>query len=163
MELKKFTRLSMLLALSVVLSMIESIIPILSGIIPGFKIGLANTVVLYVLYVYGFKDAFKISILKVFLTAILKTGLFSISFFLSLGGAILSIIAMFIFKKIFKLSIIGTSVTGSVFHCIGQILVAMYVLNLINIIYYLPIIIVLAIPNGMIVGLISKELINNIK
>lgn len=163
MELKRFTRLSMLLGLSVVLGMLESIIPILSGIIPGFKIGLANTVVLYVLYMYGFTDAFKISILKVFLVSILRTGLFSVSFFLSLGGAILSIFVMGASKKFFKLSIIGISVIGSVFHCIGQILMAMFVLDLINVIYYLPILMILAIPTGIIVGAISKELIENIK
>ena len=56
MELKKYTRLSLLIALSVVLSLIESIIPIFNGYIPGLKLGLANTITLFVLYKYTFKD-----------------------------------------------------------------------------------------------------------
>src|SRR5574344_1024195 len=107
MKTKDFTRLSLLLALSVVLNLIESVIPIFNGIIPGLKIGLANIVVLFVLYEYSFKDALYISILRVFLVGILRTGLFSISFYFSLGGAILSTIMMFIFKRFTKLSIIG--------------------------------------------------------
>ena len=67
MELKKITRLSMLLALSIVLSLVESVIPLFSGIIPGLKLGLANTVVLTVLYLYSFKDAIYLSLLRVIL------------------------------------------------------------------------------------------------
>lgn len=161
MELKKFTRLSMLLALSVVLNIIESVIPVLNGIIPGFKIGLANTVILFVIYMYSFKDALYISTLKVFLTGILRTGLFSITFFFSLGGAFLSVIAMSLAKKYTKLSIIGISVIGSLFHSIGQIIIAIFVLDMANMIFYLPIILIFAIPTGIVVGYISKELINN--
>ena len=50
MDLKRYTRLSLLLALSVVLNAVESLIPVFNGLIPGLKIGLANTVILFVLY-----------------------------------------------------------------------------------------------------------------
>ena len=62
METKKFTRLSLLLALSVVLNLIESMLPIFSGVIPGLKLGLANIIILFVLYNYSFKDAMYLSI-----------------------------------------------------------------------------------------------------
>ena len=64
MEIKKFTRLSMLLALAIVLNIIESFIPFFNGIIPGLRLGLANTITLLVLFIYGFKDAFTLSILR---------------------------------------------------------------------------------------------------
>ena len=57
MEIKKISRLAMLLAISVVLNIIESFFPIFNGIIPGFKLGLTNIVVLLVLYIYSFKEA----------------------------------------------------------------------------------------------------------
>ena len=82
----------MLLSISVVLSIIESFIPIFSGVLVGVKLGLANIVVIYALYKYGFKDAFYITILRVILVGILRTGLFSITFFSFI----------FSFKKIFK-------------------------------------------------------------
>ena len=158
MELKKITRLSMLLALAIVLNLIESIVPIFNGMIPGLKLGLANTITLVVLYIYSFKDTLSLSILRVLLVGILRTGLFSITFFFSLGGSILSVIAMYIVKKT-KLSIIGVSIIGSISHSIGQIIVAILILNNNAMIYYLPWLLVFSIPTGVITGLISKELI----
>lgn len=159
MEIKKYARLSLLLALSVVLNLIESSIPIFNGFIPGLKLGLANTVILFVLYVFSFKDALYVSITRVLIVGILRTGLFSITFFFSLGGAILSILAMSICKKISKLSIIGTSIIGSIFHSLGQILIAIILIKTTNMIYYLPWLLLFSIPTGIITGLITKELI----
>ena len=162
MELKKFTRLSMLLALSVVLNILESFIPFLDGTIPGIKIGLANIVILFVLYYYSFKDALYISAIRVFLVGILRTGLFSITFFFSLGGAFLSIIIMFLAKKITNLSIIGVSILGSISHSIGQIIIAVLIVQNTNVIYYLPWILLFSIPSGILVGFASKELLHQI-
>ena len=159
MEIKKFTRLAMLLSLSVVLSILESFIPFFNGTILGLKIGLANSVILFVLYTYSFKDAITLSILRVLLMGILRTGLFSTTFFFSLSGAILSIITMYLFKKFTKLSIIGISIIGSIMHSIGRILMAVLLVQNINIVYYLPWILLFAIPSGILVGFISKELL----
>lgn len=158
MEIKRFTRLSMLLALSVVLNIIESMIPFFSGTIPGLKVGLANVVILFVLYTFSFKDALTLSILRVLLVGILRTGLFSITFFFSIAGAVLSIVVMFFAKKITKLSIIGVSILGSISHSIGQILVAIILVRNMNILYYLPWVLLFSIPSGILVGFISKEM-----
>lgn len=155
MEIRKFTRLSMLLALSVVLNIIENFIPVFNGSIPGLKLGLANVIVLIVLYSYSFKDGLYISILRVFLVGILRSGLFSVIFFFSLGGSILSVIVMGILKKT-KLSIIGVSVLGSISHCIGQILIAVLLIKNVYIVYYVPWLLLFSIPTGILTGYISK-------
>ncbi|MCI8778202.1 MAG: Gx transporter family protein [Bacilli bacterium] len=157
MEIKKISRISMLLALSVVLNILESFIPLFNGIIPGFKLGLANIVILLVIYTYSFKDALLISLLRVFLVGILRTGLFSMSFFFSLGGSIISIIVMYLAKKITKLSIIGVSIMGSVSHTLGQIIVAIIFYN-INMIYYTAWALLLSLPTGILVGYLTKEI-----
>ena len=161
MDTKKFTRLSLLLGLSVVLNIIESFIPVFNGYIPGIKIGLANIVTLFVLYKYSLKDALYISILRVILVGITRTGLFSTIFMFSLSGAILSTLFMYLGKKYFKLSIIGTSIVGSLFHSIGQIIMAMLIINTTNMIYYLPWILLFALPSGLFTGIIGKKLIDN--
>lgn len=163
MELKKHIQLSMLLALSVVLSIIESIIPFFNGMIPGLKLGLANTVVLFILYVFSFKDAFSISILRVFLMGILRIGVFSVAFFFSLSGAILSVIFMALAIRFTKLSIVGVSILGSIVHSIGQIIMAIIILDTTKMIYYLPWVLIFSIPTGFLVGIISQELINYYK
>lgn len=161
MEIRKIVILSMLLALSVVLSIIESFIPIFNGIIPGMKIGLANILIVYSLYVYGFKDTIFLTILRVLLVGILRTGIFSIGFFLSLSGGVLSIFMMYLAKKT-KLSIIGVSIIGAISHSVGQIFMAVILLNSFNLIYYLPYLFIFSIITGSIIGNISKELIKKI-
>jgi len=160
MELKKLVRLSMLISLSVVISIIESYIPILNNIIPGLRLGFANIIILFVLYKYNFKDSVYVSVVRVILVGLLRTGLFSISFFFSLSGAMLSIIFMYLVKKINKFSVVGVSIVGSITHSIGQILIAILLLNNENIIYYLPYLLVFSIPTGIVTGLITKKLLN---
>lgn len=159
MNTKKIAKLSMLLSISVVLGLIESFIPIMSGIVPGIKLGLANIVIVFAIYELSFKDAIYISVLRVLLIGILRTGLFSISFFFSLSGALLSIVFMFLAKEYTKMSIVGVSVVGSIFHSVAQIIVACIFLSNINIVYYLPILLISSIVTGLIVGSISSKLV----
>lgn len=161
MEIRKITRLSILLSLSIVLSIVESLIPIFNGIIPGLKIGLANIAIMVALYAYGMKEAIFVSIARIFIVGMLRTGLFNITFFFSISGAILSLIMMFIFKKINLFSIIGVSIIGSIFHTIGQIIVAIIFVKNANILYYLPFLILFAIPTGLLIGYISRKLVSN--
>lgn len=158
--MKYFTRLSLLLALSVVLNIVEAFIPLFNGFIPGLKLGLANIVTVFIIYQYGLKDALYVGILRVFLVGMIRTGLFNTSFIFSISGCILSIVMMFIAKKYLKLSIIGVSIIGSIFHSIGQVIIAMILLNK-TMLYYLPWLLLFSIPTGIIVGLISKKLIDS--
>lgn len=159
MDTKKIAKLSMLLSISVVLGLLESFIPIMSGIVPGIKLGLANIVIVFAIYELSFKDALYISILRVILIGILRTGLFSISFFFSLVGALLSIVFMYLVKKYTKMSIVGVSIIGSISHSIGQIIVACIFLSNINVVYYLPILLISSIITGLVVGSISNKII----
>lgn len=150
----------MLLALSIVLSIIESVIPLLNGImIPGLKLGLANIIVIFVLYTYGIKDALYVSLLRVLLVGLLRTGLFNITFFFSLSGAIVSILFMFVMKKL-PFSILSVSVVGSLGHSIGQIIMAIIFFKNINLLYYLPWILLFSIPTGICIGILSSKLID---
>lgn len=157
MDNKKIAKISMLLSLSVVLSLIESFIPLFTAI-PGIKLGLANIVIVFAIYELSFKDALYISILRVILLGIIRTGLFSINFFFSLSGALLSIIGMYLFKKT-KMSIVGISIIGAIFHSIGQIIIAILFLSNIDIIYYLPFLLISSVISGLIIGLTAKKVI----
>lgn len=159
MDTKRIAKLSMLLSISVVLGLIESFTPIMNGTVPGIKLGLANIVIVFAIYELSFKDAIYISVLRVLLIGILRTGLFSISFFFSLAGALLSIVFMYLAKEYTKMSTVGVSVVGSIFHSIAQIIVACIFLSNINIVYYLPILLISSIVTGVIVGSISSKLV----
>lgn len=157
--MKKEIRIAMLLAFSIVLNILESFIPIFN--VPGIRIGLANIPILVTLYIYGFKDASYVSILRVFVVGILRIGLFSTTFYFSLFGSIFSIISMYLIKKL-KLSIIGVSIFGSFMHNIGQLVAAFIFINT-NLLYYLPFLTILSIISGIFIGLVSKESIKILK
>lgn len=160
--MKKYMRLVMLLSFSIVLSILESFIPLFNGYIPGLKLGLANIIVLIVLYKYDTKDVFFVSVLRVIVVGLMRTGLFSVNFFFSLSGALFSCCSMILFKKT-KLSMIGVSVVGSIFHSIGQILIAILLLKNNNMIYYLPWLLLFSIPTGLFVGYVSKKMLSELE
>ena len=163
MKTRKLTRLAVYTALAIVLSILESVIPFFNGIIPGLKIGLANIVIVAVLYKYSFKDTMLVSLLRVVVVGILRTGLFSITTMFSLTGAILSLVLMFLVKKLTKLSIIGVSIVGSIGHTIGQVMFASIFMRSIKIFNYLPYLLIFSIITGILVGIISKKILDRIK
>lgn len=158
MKTRDITKIAILTSICVVISILESLFTFIGDIVPGLKLGLANIVIIFALYEYDFKTAFLVSIIRVLIVALLRTG-FGINFFFSLSGAIFSIIFMYIFKKT-RLSIIGVSIIGSVFHSIGQVLVGMLLLDNYNVIYYLPYLLLFSIPTGIVIGIISKKMID---
>ena len=90
---------------------------------------------------------------------ILRTGLFSITFTFSLIGALLSVVAMLLTKNYTKLSIVGVSIIGAIFHSIGEIVIAMLFLSNTNIVYYLPILLVVSLLTGSLVGIITDKIL----
>lgn len=157
MKTKNITIVGMLTAISVVISIIESYFDFIGNIIPGLKLGLANIVIIFALYKYNFKTAISISLVRVFVVALIRTG-FGLNFFFSLVGAIFSVIAMTLVKKT-HLSVIGVSIIGSICHSIGQVLIGILILNNYNVIYYLPYLLLFSVPTGILIGIISKRLL----
>ena len=147
----------MLTAISVVIAIIESYFAFLNSIVPGLKLGLANVIIVLTLYRYNFKTALLVSIMRVFIVSLIRTG-FGLNFFFSLVGAIFSIVAMVLVKKT-KLSIIGVSIVGSICHSIGQVLIGIMILDNNNIVYYLPYLLLFSIQTGVVIGMIAKKVL----
>ncbi len=160
MNTKKIAYLGLLIALAFVLSYIEVLLPLNIGI-PGAKIGLANIVVVVALYTIGGKNAFLLSIVRVLLVG-LTFGNFAMMMY-SMAGALLSFAAMYIGKRTKKLSTTGVSVLGGVFHNVGQIIVAMFVLETKQLIYYLPFLIIIGTISGVVIGILSAMICKRVK
>jgi heptaprenyl diphosphate synthase len=158
MNVKKLTLMSILVAAAVVISVLESFIPSVG--IPGVKLGLANIVVLITLYELGPKEAATVTLLRVYLSALLRGTILSMGFLMSLSGAVLSFGVMLIFYLLIrKFSVIGVSVVGALFHSIGQILIAMIYLSTKSMLYYFPFIGVSSVITGILVGIVSMIII----
>jgi heptaprenyl diphosphate synthase len=152
---RKMVLLANFLAIAIVLNIIESAIPVIP--VPGAKLGFANVVTLIVLYVYSFKDSSIITLSRVFLVALLTGKLLGPVFYMSFSGSVLAMLAMGLFKKTNFFGILGVSVLGSVFHCIGQVIGGYFVIGSTAIILYLPIMLFLSIPAGVVTGLIAQR------
>jgi len=151
MKIQKITILGVLLAIAIVLGIVESFIP--SFGVPGIKLGLANIVILLILYEFGVLDAIIVDLLRIYLTSLLRGNIFQMGFFMSLAGGILSLGIMIFLKLVFKkLSIVFVSTIGSIFHIGGQLLVALIYLQTLSLGIYLPILLISSIVCGLLVG-----------
>ena len=155
MKTRRIVYLSVLLAIAVVVNYLESLIP--SFGIPGVRLGLTNIVILLILYNFSFGEAFLITILRVFLVGLIRGTLFQIPFFMSLTGATLSIIVMFILTKIKLFTEIGVSIGGAFFHVLGQILIAIIFMQTYSIIYYMPVLLLTSLLTGIFVGIVVMK------
>lgn len=150
----------MFISVAMVLSYIESLIPVVFPI-PGIKLGLANIVIIWILYAMDIKAAIIVSLLRVLLSGFLFGNLYSILF--SFVGAALSLGVMILLKKIKVFSIVGVSIAGAVCHNIGQIIVAIIVLENGLIAYYLPALIISGVVTGIVIGIVGGILFKKIK
>lgn len=152
MNTRKLTLLSMSVALSLILSFVESQIPPLVAI-PGIKLGISNVVTVFLLYSYGWREAGSVSLIRVALSSLLFGT--PVSFIYSLSGAILSFAVMVLLKKTKLFSVVGVSVGGGVMHNAGQIIIAAIIMSTEEIIYYLPILAISGTIAGILVGILG--------
>lgn len=157
---RKTAYMGMFLAIALICSYVESLIPFYFGI-PGVKLGLTNIVVVLMLYSVGAKEAFLISVLRILLAGFLFGNPFSILY--SLGGGILSFLAMMLLKHTDKFKVVSVSVTGGIFHNIGQLLVASVVVENYNLFYYAPVLLVAGFATGFLIGILAQEMILRLK
>ena len=152
MKTKKIALLGISLSLAMILSFVESLIPpLVAG--PGIKIGLANLVVVFLLYQAGVKYAAAVSLARVILSSMLFGNLQIFAF--SFAGALLSLVGMAIMKKTNLFSIITVSVCGGILHNIGQIIIAAVWTSTPEVVYYLPVLLVSGTLAGILIGIVS--------
>ena len=160
MKTKKIAYLGLLVALAFIFSYIETLIPINIGV-PGAKLGLANLVIIVALYTIGEKNAFLLSMVRIVLVGFTFANLASMLY--SLAGGILSFLAMCIAKHSGKLSTTGVSVVGGVFHNVGQILMAIWVVKTASLVYYLPVLIISGLASGVAIGILGAMVTKRVK
>lgn len=161
-KLRKMIFMSLLVAMSMVLHYIEGMIPV-PFITPGARLGLANIITVIALYTIGDKEAFVVLFLRIFLSVMFGGSISRLIY--SLSGGILSYISMVIVKKMFKdkVSIIGVSCAGAVFHNVGQLLAASLIVNTIGVMLYLPVMSIAGIGTGIFVGIAGNFAVTHLK
>ena len=147
-------------SVALLLSYIEFLLPPLFAAVPGIKIGLPNVIIIFVLYAVGVKAAAGVSFVRLCVSSLLFGN--PVMFAYSAAGAVLSFLIMIILKKTDKLSAVGVSVAGGVSHNLGQIFVAMLLLNTPQIAYYMIVLTVTGTVSGVFIGLCGAYLVKRL-
>lgn len=149
MNSKKITRTALLITMAVLLGYVESLFPPVVPV-PGIKLGLANAVVMLVLYLDSAKSAWTVSVIKVILCSVLFGTM--TSFVYSLSGAVVSLFIMMLAEKAKIFSVPGVSSIGGIFHNLGQLVCAYFFVGK-GAIFYIPVLCVSGAVCGALIGI----------
>ena len=159
-RVKKIVDLGLLLAAALILSYIESLIPFGFGI-PGIKLGLANLAVLLCLYQWRAREAITLNIMRILLAGFLFGNLYSILY--SLAGGFFGFLVMWMAKRLNRLTMTGVSVLGGVFHNIGQLFVAAFVVETVGVFYFIPYLLLSGVLTGLLIGFVAGLILPHLK
>ena len=137
------------------LSFLESVITPLLGLMPGIKLGLSNIITLVVLWKYSAKDAFFVLLVRILLATMFFGQAMSLLY--SLSGGILCLFAMLLVKLLLHGNYLFlASMTGAVFHNLGQIGVAFLLTSVPAVLVYLPFLLLSGLVTGLFIGLCAR-------
>lgn len=151
----EITRMSLLFALAVVLSYLESLIPVIIPVAPGIKLGLSNIVTMFCLYSVSPGAAVIIAVLKggfAFLTRGAVAGL------LSLSGGLFSVFILWLSMKT-KCSEGMRSVFGAVAHNMAQLFVETVLIKNRAVLAFLPALVLGGIVCGSVTAVLLRYLL----
>ena len=159
-KVKDTAFLGLCVALALGLAYIEVLLPPLFASVPGIKMGLPNIILIFLLYRRNLVSAATVSLLRMVLVTLLFGNFMAFAY--SLAGGVLSMTVMVLLKKLNFLSTTGVSVAGGVTHNVGQILMAMWLMNTAELGYYLIVLAVTGTIAGLLIGLCGSLLIHRI-
>lgn len=148
-----------MLALALILSYVESLIPFYFGV-PGMKLGLTNLLVVVVLYRESSKDALLVNLARIFLVGFLFGNGYGILY--SLAGGIVSLLVMVLLKRTEKFSVAGVSAAGGVAHNLGQLFIAALAVSNYRVAFYAPVLVGCGCVTGCLIGAASAEVLRRI-
>lgn len=148
-------------AIALGLTVLENAIP---SPLPGVKPGLANIVTLIVLARYGWRAAAWVSLLRVLAGSLLFGSFLAPGFFLSLSGAICSLLALAV-TQLLPLRWFGPvsqSILAAFAHIAGQMLIVyLWLIPHAGIAYLIPIFAGAALVFGTVNGLVAARFMDN--
>lgn len=158
---KQLAFLGLCTAVTLILSYVEALLPPLWSAVPGIKMGLPNIMIIFLLYRFSLKEAAAVSLVRLAAVALLFGNVMTLAY--SFAGAVLSLAVMTLLKKSDRFSMVGVSITGGVFHNLGQVLVAMLVLETAEIGYYMIVLTLTGTVAGILVGVAGSLVLKYLK
>ena len=150
----------LLVALMLVLGYVESLIPVAAGI-PGIKLGLSNGVLIFAVYMLGIPTAFVLMVLKVVLSGLMFGGVSAMMY--AFAGGLLSMIFMSLLSRMKGVHVMVVSMAGGLMHNVGQVGLAMIMLNTPKLLYYMAILMVVGLACGALTGICADSVMKHLK
>ena len=151
---KNLALCAVLTALALGLSTLENLFPVSLVVpLPGVKLGLANIVTVFALYVLGPAQAVLILLARCLLGAGFAGNMNALLF--SLMGGFAAMGVMILLSRLRGLSVYGVSIGGAAAHNCGQIAAAVLSLGNTAPLYYLPILLGVSLLTGALTGLMA--------
>ena len=164
MQPKKLTLCGMLTALAIVLSLAERLFPLDAIVpVPGVKLGLANVVTLFALTRLSVRDAVAILLCRVALSSLLMGSVTAFLFSLFGGLLALAVMGLLLRTEGKFCSVLGVSVAGAAAHNIGQIIAAVIWMKTGAVMAYLPLLLVMSMPLGLVTGLTAAIVLSHLQ
>ena len=126
---RKITMIGVFTAMAIVIGMVESMLPDL--FVPGMKLGLANVIILIMLYEFSWSEALMVDVLRVIAVSLLRGTLFSMGGWMSFAGMVLSYLgmALCVLASKRKSTPFFVSILGALLHDVGQIAIGILYLG----------------------------------
>ena len=157
---KKIALCGLLVALMLVLGYVESLIPVAAGV-PGIKLGLSNSVLLFAIYLMDIPTAIVLMLLKVVLSGFMFGGVSAMMY--SLAGGVLSMLAMCGLSRVKGIVPLTVSMVGGVAHNVGQVGLAMIMLNTSSLLYYMAILMLVGLATGAVTGVAATSVLKHLE
>lgn len=156
-QTQRLTQLALLTAVALIIFIIEAQIPPLTAI-PGVKLGLANIITLVTLYSFGRRDALMVLLVRIFLGSVFSGQMLTLLFSLC-GGLLCYTVCAVLYRHIPLQRLWLLSMIGAVCHNIGQLAAAAFVLDTMDVFWYLPLLLLSGLLTGCFTGLVASAVL----
>ena len=157
-KVRKLTLMGLLTAIALTIFMIEAQIPAPVPI-PGIKLGLANIVTVFAVFVLGPGEAAMILFARIFLGAVFA-GNFSTILYSGAGGFCAILVAIGLRKILTHHQLWVAGALSAIGHSIGQMAVAIAVTGTPALVSYLPVMVLCSVVTGIFTGLCAQFVCN---
>lgn len=160
-DTKRTALCGVLLSLMLILGWVEHLLPINAGI-PGIKLGLSNSVLIFAVYMLDVPTTYVLMLLKVLLSAAFMGTPASMIMY-GLAGGLLSVTGMLLLSRIPAMHKVTVSMMGGVLHNVGQVAVYMCVMPNVKLLYYMAVLMLVGLACGALTGVVAERTLKHLK
>jgi len=147
--------MGLMLSLMLILGFVESRLPVPG--LPGVKLGLSNGVLLFALYLLDIPSAILLMVLKILLSGFLFGNPSSMMY--AAAGGVVSLTGMILLSRSSQFSPVAVSMAGGLLHNVGQVGLAMIILQTPGLLFYMAILMLIGMVTGLATGIAARAVI----